>query len=265
MNIQLPPTTELLAACDCVDNLIEHYLSAIGKGRVQLGRFEAEIEAYTLQKLIIRYSEAVLLMARHDMVLLPSAHVAARACFETHVKVLWLLKPTNPFEREARWIAHLNSASEHWGKLEKNDFIEEWMRPTLTNQKKIFLDFSDAIAAKLIAEGYHVDDKIPTLWGMLKDIGAPELYPYYIILSAYTHSNFEAASLYRKNLGCGKKLGEFISVNDWAFPIDVVWKSLFLCARSVLLLVEAPDSSFDQEFLINDFKSKSEKLKKLPR
>ena len=55
-----------LAQPVCIDELIKCYLSTCRHGRVRLGRFEAETEAHTLQKLVLRHSEAVILLARHD-------------------------------------------------------------------------------------------------------------------------------------------------------------------------------------------------------
>ena len=80
-------------------------------------------------------------------------------------------------------------------------------------------------------------------WEMLKDIGDPHFYQFYILVSAYTHTNFEAGSLYRKNLRCGKELGEFIIPQDWRLPLEVARKSFFLIARDFLYWVEADMAS----------------------
>ena len=76
------PTKEILALCDDADSLIERYLgcfrACLDKPGWRVGRcrFEAEAEAYTILKLLIRHLESVCQLARHDLVLLPSAIVS---------------------------------------------------------------------------------------------------------------------------------------------------------------------------------------------
>lgn len=259
--IQIPPSPEVLAVCECICHVIEKYLEGLTRKRVRLGRFEAEVEAYILQKLVIRHSEAVVLMARHDLVTLPTAHVVARSCFETHVKIQWMLQPIDPFEREARWLQHLRSASEQFARLERDSTIHEDGRGAFSKQKKIVEGFANHVAGMLMAQKYDVASKIPSMWDMLKDLGDRHLYSRYVLLSAFVHSNYEAASLYRRNLGGGKELGEFIVARDWAFPLEVAWKSLYVCARSVLDLMESPKRSLDEGSLCESFRLAIEKLR----
>lgn len=256
VSIIKPPTPAILALCDAIDRVIEAYLDACGQGKIKLGRFEAELEAYVLHKLIIRHAEAFVLMARHDLVLLPSANVVARAAFEAHLKIMWLLKPVDPYEQETRWVMHLRSAVEHWSKLAKAEHIDEDFRAKLIDQKNVVEAFATDIGKLLDKEGYTVPTKAVSLWDILKDLDQKYLYPAYIHFSAYSHTNYEAASLYRKNLGCGKELGEFIGPRDWAFAIEAVWKSLFVASRRVLALVEAPGGAFSQDALHSEFQLK---------
>jgi hypothetical protein len=259
----MPPPPEVSALCDSIDDLIKAYLRASEKGTVKLGRFEAEAEAYTLQKLIIRHAEAVVLMARHDLVYLPSAHVTSRAAFEAHVKMMWMLKPIDPFEQECRWVMHLKSASEHFTKLAKGESLDEAIRSQCLTQSRVVEGFAGEVTTLLSAQGYSVPAKPATVWDMLKELDLKHLYPAYVQLSAYTHSNFEAVSLYRKNLGCGKELGEFISPMAWAFPIETVWRSLFVTSRRVLALIEAPEQIFPSSDLAEDFELRLDALQQI--
>lgn len=251
------------ALCDSIEDLIKAYLRALKQGTVTLGRFEAELEAYTLQKLIIRHAEAVVLMARHDLVCLPSAHVISRAAFEAHVKMIWMLKPLDPFEQECRWVMHLKSASEHFTKLAKGESLDDAIRSQCLTQSRIVDSFGVEVTTLLSAKGYNVPTKPATVWDMLKELDLKHLYPAYVQLSAYTHSNFEAASLYRKNLGRGKELGEFISPMKWALPIEIVWKSLYVTSRRVLSLIEAPEEAFPSAALAKAFESRLDALRKI--
>jgi hypothetical protein len=58
---------------------------------LQLGKYEAEIEAWALFNLAIRHIDGVIALARHDLILLPPALMAARAGFEAAIKAAWLV------------------------------------------------------------------------------------------------------------------------------------------------------------------------------
>lgn len=243
--IQIPPTPEVLAVCEVVDLVVERYLKTLGRRRLGLERFESEIEAYTMLKLMLRHAEGVLLLARHDLVLLPSALVTSRALFEASVRCRWMLKPIDPFEREVRWLAHFRSAEEQWSKLAKSKYILEEARAQAADSEAVYRRFGDGIADLLRKEGNLPLKNPPNLWEMLKELDEPHLYLRYILLSAYTHSNLEAGSLYRENLGSAKQYGEFISGRDWHLPLEVSFKSFFTAARSFLEAVDADVAFFD--------------------
>jgi len=89
-----------------MDGAIQAFLTR-RKSLPPLGRWEADIEANNLFNLAIRHIESIVELARRDLVLLPSANVLARAVFETSVKAAWMVQPDDPFQRELRWLAHL--------------------------------------------------------------------------------------------------------------------------------------------------------------
>ncbi len=250
-----PPTKEVLALCDDSDKLIEHYLASVGTIRDSIRRFEAETETYTIMKLLIRHLESVCELARHDLVLLPSAVVLSRAVFEASVRARWMLRPVDPYEREVRWVLHLRSATEHCSKLERSAHTPKDTAAAYGRRRQSYEQFDTDISKLLSERGYSLPKQAPKIWEMLKDIGDPHLYQFYILLSAYTHTNFEAGSLYRQNLGCGKELGEFITSSDWRLPLEVAWKSFFLIARDFLYWVEADMATFSADTLLQNFES----------
>jgi hypothetical protein len=105
-NILMPPTPEILHIADSVERAIGQFLGA-RETIPPLGKFESDVEALLLFTLVIRDIEAILTLARTDLVLLPSACVLARAVFEIAVKAAWMVHPDDPFDREVRWLAHL--------------------------------------------------------------------------------------------------------------------------------------------------------------
>jgi hypothetical protein len=265
-SIQSAPTSEVLALCSCIDRVIEAYIDGREKGTTRLGKSEAEFEASTLHKLIIRHAEGVVLLARHDLVTLPSALVLARSAFEAHLKIIWLLKPTDPFEQEARWVQHLRSAAIHWGKVEQANHFPAEYREKAADQRKKIEGFASRFESALMSQGnYPVSSRQETLWDILKDLDQKYLYPAYIQLSAFAHSNFEAGSIYRKNLGVGKIPGEFIDAIDWVLPLEATWKSVFVSSRRVLALVEPPAGAFPENALVEEFEKSLAQLKNRQR
>lgn len=255
-----PPTKEVLALCDDSDLLIERYLACVGTIRGATHRFEAETEAYTIMKLLIRHLESVCQLARHDLVLLPSAVVLSRAAFEASVRGRWMLRPVDPFEREVRWVLHLRSATEQCSKLERSTYTPQDTVAAYGCRRETYARFDVAISKLLAERGYSLPKQAPNIWEMLKDIGEPHLYRFYILLSAYTHTNFEAGNLYRKNLGSGKELGEFITPQDWRLPLEVAWRSFFPLARDFLYWVEADMATFSADTLLAGFESRLTQL-----
>ena len=250
-----PPTKEVLALCEDSDCLIERYLACLGTIRGTICRFEAETEAYTILKLILRHLEAVCKLARHDLVMLPSAVVLSRAAFEASIRARWMLHPVDPYEREVRWVLHLRSATDHCSKLERSAHTSKDMAAAYARRRESYQGFDRDISKLLVERGYTLPKQAPNIWEMLNDLGEPHLYQFYILLSAYTHTNFEAGGLYRNNLGCGKKLGEFITARDWHLPLQVAWSSFFLVARDFLYWVEADMSAFSADSLHRRFES----------
>jgi hypothetical protein len=248
-----PPTKEILALCNDADLLIEHYLACLGTIKGTIRRFEAEAEVYTILKLILRHLEAVCELARQDLVLLPSAIVLSRAAFEASIRGRWMLRPIDPYEREVRWVMHLRSATEHFTKLERNKYIHKELATAYGTQRESFEEFDTAISKLLSERGYTLPKQAPNLWEMLKEIEEPRLYQFYITLSAYTHTNFEAGTLYRKNLGTAKKFGEFITAQQWHLPLEVAWSSFFLLACDFLYWVEADMETFSKNTLLQSF------------
>jgi hypothetical protein len=219
------------------------------------------VETYTIMKLLIRHLESVCELARHDLVLLPSAVVLARAAFEASVRARWMLSPVDPYEREVRWVLHLRSATDHCGKLERHIHTPTETATAYGRQRQVYEKFDADISQLLSQRGYVLPKQAPNIWEMLKDIGDPHLYQYYIVLSAYTHTNFEAGSLYRKNLGCGKELGEFITPSGWWLPLEVAWKAFFLTAREFLYWIEADMAKFQADELLKEFEAHLSQLK----
>src|SRR5437660_11030662 len=105
----MPPTATIRAAISLLERAVSRLIKAL-PGCDPVGHYEADVESFNLLRLIIRHVEAVLALASRDLVLLPSAMVVARAAYETAIKLRWMARPDDPFDRESRCLAPLQRA-----------------------------------------------------------------------------------------------------------------------------------------------------------
>jgi|GEM_PF-3347576 len=220
--IILPPTEQLLAACEHLERVITRLIAA--RDELDVGRYEADVEACLLFNLVLRHVESVLVLARHDMVLLPAAFTAARAAFETSNKAAWLIDADDPFEREARWLAHLGE--------EERVYQRAMARAEEASAKSSFGryaadlgEFKTAVAALMPSHIKPLKGN-PNLEEICRSIGGDRLYAMYIYLSQFVHGGHLATSLYRQNLGIKKEFGEYIRHGHWYIALRICWLSL---------------------------------------
>lgn len=227
-----------------------------------IGRYESEVEFFTLMKLMLRHLESLTVLAREDLVLAPSAQLIARTIFETSVRARWMFVPIDPYEREVRWVLFLRSGTTHARKLAESQHTPESLAAAYESRRSSYAGFDKDICELLVKMDYSIPKQAPNMWEMLKELKEPYLYNFYVLLSAYAHSNFEAASLYKLGLGGAKEIGEFTSVDDWVLPFDVAWKSFFLAARDFLAQIEADVPEFERAADAKGFERKLKELTK---
>jgi hypothetical protein len=228
-----PPTLEILRACDSIDEIIQAYLNALAHAKTSR-RFEAPVEVYSILKLLIRHSEAITMLARHDLIFAPAAVSIARSILEAGYRASWLLKPVDPFEREARWVLYLETAVEHHSKLAGMETLPNKVRERHNEVATSYKSFASDFRRLLNENDYTVPKKFPNFRQLMIDQSLPECYHLFVYFSAATHSNFEAMSWYRQGLGDAKQLGEFLDEEDWATPLDATGSVLFLVAEMFL-------------------------------
>jgi hypothetical protein len=251
----------VIALCDHCDVLITAYLHGLGVLKQRpIGRYESEIEFYTLLKLMLRHLESITVLARNDLVLAPSAHLIARTIFETSIRARWMFIPIDPFEREVRWILFLRSGTSQAKKLAESKYTSDVLVRTYHARRTNYAYFDSELCQLLTEKGYVIPTQAPNMREMLKELDEPHLYKFYVLLSAYSHSNFEAASLYKRGLGTTKTTGEFTSGYDWVLPFSVAWKSFYLAARDFLDLIDAQVDVFEDVADAEKYDAKIEAL-----
>jgi hypothetical protein len=245
--IILPTTQAVERICSALDALLAVFIAAYQNTIPPLGKYESEVEALNLFKLAIRNLEGVIQLARHDLVLLPPALAASRACFECAVKAAWMVNADDPFDREARWLAHLASEERYCKriveKLANTNVDVSHMLAHETQLSRFRLD----VEALLPRETKRLL-RMPTFDQLLEDLGGDRLYAFYILLSQSTHAEHAGTWLYRSGgVGTYKEIGEFIDARQWAIPLRVCFLSFSHPARLFLQRVGGDPERFITE------------------
>lgn len=183
--------------------------------RSRMGRWESEVEALNLLLLSASFALATAKLARSSVSFLPSAHLNARGAMEAGARALWMLQPDDPFEREGRWLLHLESETSIRSRISKLFSKEQ------ENVGKV-ADFAAKVRAALPA-GTSVPKALPKFDRLLDAVGLPEKYIAYAYLSQTAHATHYGAGLNRRHLGTDKEFGEFVVAKDWWLPLSIQW------------------------------------------
>jgi hypothetical protein len=258
-NIVMPPTPDIEKACDLLENWIHSFLEA-RDSIPSFGEFEAPIESLNLMYLMIRNVESIILMARHDLVVLPSAMHLARSVFEMAMKARWILSPNDVFQREVRWLAQLQTEERYFDRFAQR-------------LSKIGVDNTDAIKIRDNISGFRLDvtdvlpqpykplSEIPNLADMMKDIQEEQKYITYLLLSQYSHGTHVATGTYTAGLGNDKVLGEYITPKTWEIVFSVCWYCLAKTGERIFVVFEGDTKTFMNSDIIQEVENTIQKIK----
>ena len=210
---QMPPTSAVSNVTNLLETTIQRFLDA-RTTIPNMGRFESDDEAHLLIGLLIRHVEGVISLARHDLVLLPPAMAAARAVFETAVRVLWMLDPEDSFEREVRWLVGLEEYERYYDNLAK-EYDKLGVESADPREFHRLIQAFRLNVQQVLPPEYKLLPGLPNYRQMLDAIGHVNGYAWYIVASNHTHPTQIATSLYRRHFGASKEFGEFIQASDW--------------------------------------------------
>ena len=215
-------TPELAAKCDRLEQIIALYLKARTSLTPSYRQYEANSEAVNLFSLAIRYVEGVITLARTDLSMLPPAEAAARGAFESSVKAAWLVEPSDCFEREARWVAHLKGEEEYLTR--QINLLASFGCDTTpwTNRQLSLNKFREEVSQLLLKRGYTPLAKVPNFRDMLRSLGTERTYLLYSAFSQTAHGTHSSTWLYRSGgVGTQKTEGEFVSHDKWDLPVNI--------------------------------------------
>lgn len=205
--------------CAALDGLLGVFAPILGALTLRLGYLKSEVEAANLFKLALRHAQGVVQLARCDLILLPPALVAARACFEATTKAAWMVNHDDPFQREARWLVQLET-EERYLKRQHDHFARLGKSVSGSTKCSVFKEFRSAVEAKIPKRIARLK-QMPAMPERLVDIGGENTYIYYRYLSEFTHGTHVGTGLYRTGLGTMKKIEENTTSDQWGIPLRV--------------------------------------------
>jgi hypothetical protein len=232
-----PPCAELLKVAQAIDQMIAQYRMAL-RSVAAIGEWEAPQEGFTLGWLLIRNVEAVILMARHNEVLVTAAWSNTRTAFELSARIIWMLQPDDRYEAECRWLAFLGE----WESTEQKLVQEVPEHADLhTTRAQAIRDFREGVICGL-PSGYG-PPRMPRFRDILTALDNPQLYRFYREGSRYIHGSMYVGTSYSKNLGTMRKLGDFTSAVDWILPLRLCWLSLREATKFILERLTVPQGA----------------------
>lgn len=210
------------------------------------GHYGAELDASTRLLLVGRHVESVATLARDDSRLLPGAITLTRSAYEIALRILWLLQPDEPFEREARWLSSVH---------ERERSVEKAARrmASLGGDSAAYKSFADrlrqhrlAIAAKLPAR-IAPPNAPPSFADILRDLGEERKYPLYAALSQFSHGTHEATTIYQHHVEGGLWIRDPIAESEWLNVLQIGWYAVDDPTRRLLELLGGNVAAFDSE------------------
>jgi hypothetical protein len=228
-NVVKAPDPHILEACDRLDDAIGWVIKAINQPRRDFGHYEAPYEARVLLNLLIRAVESLITLARTDLVLLPGAFILARTAFEISVRARWLLWPEREFEREARWLAHVQEEEDLWEKISKIVALTGDDPADFRSSAQHLHGFRTRVLEQL-PKDVTQPHRVANLRSALIEQDLEKYYIGYALLSQFVHGGHYAGSLYRQGIGVSAESKEQVSSADWRMPFEISWWSLYHAA-----------------------------------
>jgi hypothetical protein len=228
MGIYIRITKKQERIIDLHEQVIKNFHIAEKK---KIGYFEGQFRCTAMIHLIIFDIEAIFTLAKKDLIYFPTAILIGRRIFDVSTNLVWILKPDDPFEQEARWLRYA-----HHSRNTELKFYQECLR----SAKKKSLDISalhtqcQAIndnyssveneLEKKFPNKYDHSSEPPSMRDMLSEIGKENDYLIFSYFSHFAHGSIIATQCFTKGFGISKDIGVFISPDDW----DICFKTTMM-------------------------------------
>ena len=234
----MKPTRAIIDVASLLEEGITSFQSSRHNINPEWSLYYSHVEALTLFNIVIRNIGGVAALAKTDLFFLPPAYVASRAALETSIKIMWLLKPENVFDREARYLAHMASEEEFYrrtGELIKKSQPDS-DQPDPAEWEKAASEIRNFIRSVECALPHPAKPlkAMPSFRAMLVDLDLEYIYEEYIYLSQFSHGTHRCRELYRKEESGKQTIADYVSPELWSRPLMCAWKSLYVCGSMIL-------------------------------
>ena len=226
MMIQVP-RAPLVSVADALYRAVLKYLAM---ERPDDATLQAPVAALVMSWSVARNIQAVTLLAKADEILIPAAWSNARTAFEVGVRIIWILAPSDAFERELRLLPMIDEYARYHENMDarKPQFAIADRHGEAAKDLRAYL----TMLRGKIPPGYAEPPGIPSVESILKEIGNAHLYPAYIEASQYQHGSMAASSAYRR---ASAVFGETVNLREWLLPMRLAWITLQEVAKAVSL------------------------------
>jgi Family of unknown function (DUF5677) len=195
-------------------------------------KYESDITAENLLRILRRDIEGVLCLANRDLRLLPPALVIARSIIETFGNLLWLIDSPKATKRGVNHLILIEHEIQQITIYIDN--LKELQVPfeNFENDIKLLKSYQKQIKQELKVD--HNNKSISDFKQRLKNIHQEKFYPAYCRLSQSVHANHAATWIYKRDLGEGNGFGEIIEPRDWHTPLYICCYTLAVAGKKFL-------------------------------
>ena len=215
------PSPSLLRAADLLYDGAGHLLAARTQMDVEYQKYDSSHDALNLLYHSIRHVEAVVELARKDLVMFSAAITTSRAALESSLRALWLVDCDNPFEREGRWLGFMAEEVQSRTRAAKHLSSDGYTAVAAENlQIAQQLDSHRQDVVRAMPAGFS-QQPLPKFDALLSKTNTSISYAIYVIGSQYTHGTFWALSRFRQGLGTKRQFNEEKDNASWIVPLSV--------------------------------------------
>jgi len=189
---------------------------------------DADKEGWALVSAVCEHSKAVARLALADVSLTSSAFSVARAGLEAMSWARWLLKPSDPLEREARYCARLARAVRDLHNVQTSN--EPDLAVEDPHEEAALESELKALKRRLVEAGRQ-PSKLPNTWDLFSTNEQREIYPLYQVASAHVHAT---VLLLEREDPDDRRPSREARDPEWVIPLGGSWLALQESAAALI-------------------------------
>jgi hypothetical protein len=185
-------------------------VSALGRLRVQVNteitngswssNSHAEVEALGFVMLAVGAVESVQILARANVATVVAGTAAARAAYEAVVTCTWMLAPSDPYERESRWMTLFLDERTYWARMAEEAKTRKDDQPVvdaMDAEVQRIQRIIDNVQPQFVQRGLPPMRRLPNRDEQLNEIGERNTYVLYKTACQLVHPTIRALAQVR--------------------------------------------------------------------